>query len=525
VKRLASALAALLLLAPASASAAVHRYAILVGSNDGDAGEVTLRYAESDATRVGKILRDMGEFQPEDVLTLADVTAEDLRRSLIDLNTRIRASSDPSMLFVFYSGHADAEAIHLRGTRLDVSELRNLVYGSPATARILVIDACRSGAVTRVKGGHPGPSFAIDVDEKLTAEGVAILTSSAAGEDSQESDQLGASFFTHFFTSGMLGAADSNGDGIVSLSEAFTYASERTLVATAGTMAGPQHPTYRFDLGGHSDLVLTSPGKQGKRFGVLEFHDGGSYLVQKGGWSGPVVAEVATGAGTRHVALLPGDYYVTFRSPDHLRQGKFDVGAGDTTRVNRGEMGEVAYAQLVRKGGIIAAPRVISSFAGGGIEGSVQKMGAVDFGYAGVRIDQKLLSLEVRVGAGQSHGEVPRPAPQTPVPVDVQHLVGTVGLSRAFDVGRFALGGGAEVGGVRIDRHPPAALRDLISNGYLGGLTASIETRVWKRIYARVDGTGRCYLIPPARPIGSGPSGTLQTRYTAGANASLGFYF
>ncbi len=67
--------------------------------------------------------------------------------------------------------------------------------GSPASVRILIIDACRSGAITRVKGGRPAPPIAVFGDAP-SSEGVIVLTASTAGEDAQESDQLSGSFFT-----------------------------------------------------------------------------------------------------------------------------------------------------------------------------------------------------------------------------------------------------------------------------------------------------------------------------------------
>src|SRR5690349_3160776 len=54
------------------AEAAVRRYALVVGSNEGDASEVRLRYAETDAQRMGRVLREHGEFPPENVLVLVD---------------------------------------------------------------------------------------------------------------------------------------------------------------------------------------------------------------------------------------------------------------------------------------------------------------------------------------------------------------------------------------------------------------------------------------------------------------------
>src|SRR4029077_15943935 len=130
-----------------------------------DRSEVVLRYAESDARRVATVLRAVGGFFPEDITLLPAVGADDVRRALIALNARLRQTGgNRSMLFVFYSGHADADALHLRGTRLGVQELRDLVAGSPADARVLVVDSCRSGALTRVKGGRPTQPFQVQVE-------------------------------------------------------------------------------------------------------------------------------------------------------------------------------------------------------------------------------------------------------------------------------------------------------------------------------------------------------------------------
>ena len=257
--------------APA-ARAAGARYAIVVGDNTGDPGEVALAYAQSDAARVADVLRSVGGFHAEDVALLTAVTADDLRRAVIALNARLRqvgGGGGGAMLLVFYSGHADAEALHLAGTRLGLAELRDLVTGSPADTRVLVVDSCRSGTLTRVKGGRPIPGFDIHVEAPPAAQGLAILTSSAAGEDAQESDQLQASVFTHHLLSALLGAADRDRNGLVTVDEAFAYASERTLASTVSTWPGPQHPTYRLELGGRGDLVLADPGRQSRHRGGL----------------------------------------------------------------------------------------------------------------------------------------------------------------------------------------------------------------------------------------------------------------
>src|SRR5437868_14894755 len=115
------------------------------------------------------------------------------------------------------------------GTQLDLSELEQLVRGSAAGFRLLILDACRAGALARVKGGSPIPPFDIQLGERVAGEGAVFLTSSSASEDSQESDEIKSSFFTHALVSGLLGAADANGDGRVTLAESYRSPSDATL--------------------------------------------------------------------------------------------------------------------------------------------------------------------------------------------------------------------------------------------------------------------------------------------------------
>ena len=87
--------------------------------------------------------------------------------------------------------------------------------------------------------------------------GHAFLTSSSEDEAAQESDRIGASFFTHYLVSGLRGAADVTGEGKVSLNEAYQFAFHETLGRTSETQVGAQHPAYDIELSGTGDVVMT----------------------------------------------------------------------------------------------------------------------------------------------------------------------------------------------------------------------------------------------------------------------------
>ena len=138
--------------------------------------------------------------------------------------------------------------------------------------RLLVVDACRSGAVTRVKGVRKIPEFAIKLEDRVEAEGTAMISSSTAGESSQESDRLRASFFSHHLVNALRGAADRNGDGRVTLSEAYAYSYAQTLRSSGQTLQ-LQHPTYAYDVKGSGDLVLTTLSGAEHNLGRLRLAD------------------------------------------------------------------------------------------------------------------------------------------------------------------------------------------------------------------------------------------------------------
>jgi hypothetical protein len=331
------------------ATAEVVRYAILVGEDQGSPGDRPLRFAETDAERLAEVLTDLGDLPAENQVLLRGKGATAVRRAIITVNDRIRTTrrdGDVTVLMVYYSGHADASALHLSGERLELRELEALVRGSPADVRLLIIDACRSGAITRVKGGHPAP--AVSLDEPLLGEGLVFLTSSAAGEDAQESDEIGGSFFTHFLISGLLGAADTNGDGEVALAEAFEFAREQTIAASSRTLAGTQHPTFRYELRGRGDITLTRPGAAHKR-ATLTLPAGLGWLVIADHAQGRVVAEADAIRAPRLLSLRPGRYFVRGRGADALYEGPIRLDRAQT--IDLASLDRIAYARLVRKGG------------------------------------------------------------------------------------------------------------------------------------------------------------------------------
>lgn len=342
-------------------------WVVAIGNNRGAPDDVPLMYATRDAESLVEVLRQQGQVSSRRISLVLDEQADDARRTLQEINAEIRAQAngEPTALIVFYSGHADAGALKMKGTKFAMDELKTLVEGSPASMRLLVVDACRSGQVTRVKGVTPAESFAIDIQSQSVIEGLAIITSSAAGEVAQESDRLRGSFFTHHLVNALRGAADRDRDGQITLGEAYAYTYTQTLRSSGQTLA-LQHPTYAWEFKGRGDLVLARVTTADGPLAKVRLGKAALYLVTDDHQGGAVVAEVSTPADDMVLLVPAGSYLVQQRNPEEYREYRVRVASGDEVALSKLEYRTVRYDHLVRlRGGERRSVQGLSLLVGG----------------------------------------------------------------------------------------------------------------------------------------------------------------
>jgi len=325
-------------------AAGVTRRALVVGTNDGGGELEPLRYAERDALRFADLLGALGGFEDGELSVLMSPTPEALDAEMARLSAEMEGGGDGLFLF-YYSGHADAAGLLLGDTRYPYDDLKSRIRDVPADLHLGILDACRSGAITRIKGASVSDPFLLE--EGLDAEGEAWLTASAADEDAQESDSLGGSFFTYYLLSGLRGAADTGGDGWVSLGEAYNYAYDRTVARTGGTEGGTQHPTYNFQLQGNGDLRLTSVNEATARVTFPE--DGAGDITVLRQPDNLPVAEVSKVHGkVVSLALEPGRYLLRRRAGGELQEVTLSLSTGSDHVVER--WGSATQELAARKG-------------------------------------------------------------------------------------------------------------------------------------------------------------------------------
>lgn len=397
--------ASLVAILPPQAAAQTARFALVAGNDRGADRHRTLRYAERDARRFAELLIDLGGFAPENVVVLGGETAESFGAALAEIDRRIRQVVPErfprAMLVVYFSGHADGLHLEFGDEKLPYERFRELVTNAAAQVKIAFVDSCQSGALIAPKGGRPGPAFDLVLHDAADAAGTVVVTSSAAGENSQESAEIQGSFFSHYLLSGLRGAADQDQNDRVTLAEVYAYTYDKTVVETSRTLGGTQHPAYQYDLHGRGELVLTdlARGQARLAFGPAL---AGEFLVLRDG-NGEVLAELSKPYGTRRcLSLAAGSYRVALRRGERLFAGKVDLARGEEVRLRAGQLREEgSLLAAVRKGGVGRSG--VSLFVQYGLlSGALDNFAAVHQALVGARIDLGPVSFFPRFGYGEA---------------------------------------------------------------------------------------------------------------------------
>lgn len=314
----------LLLLGALSPSmAGTVRHALVVGANDGGGILEALRYAESDAERVANVLVELGDFDEHLVTVLYRPTQEELRRALAH-HASVGEAYDDDLFLFYYSGHADGAGLRLGDERYYFEALKHDLRVIPSDVRLGILDACRSGSITRSKGAAVTESlFGV---EGSAIEGEAWLTASAPDEQAQESERLRGGFFTHYLLSGMRGAADHD-DGVVELEELYSYTYDRVVEVTGTTGAGTQHPRKDYNLSGQGSLGLTDL-RRADALLVLRAEDAGQIAVFRLPDKQQLAEFHKVADQTMRIAIPPGRYLVRRRYDDATYEANFGLHEG-----------------------------------------------------------------------------------------------------------------------------------------------------------------------------------------------------
>jgi len=332
------------------AEAAPLRILIAAGHRSGSEGERPLLHANRDAERVRDVMVALGGVPKEAAWLLADPTPEELLGAFDAAFTmaRARAPDDVSLLF-YFSGHGDHQRLHLGKRSITLAEIAARIRGIPATVRMAVLDACRSFD-GRTKGMSIDAPFSIAV-APAGATGMAWLHATTDGDVAQESDDLGGAIFTHYWVSGLRGAADADGDRRVTLGESYAFAYNQTLFRSARASGTLQRANAVLDLRESAPVVLTVTSPESS---ALRFPQGADahYLVFLSG-ANALAGELWSSPDRPILLALPAGRYVVQRRLGGARAAALELtlGSSEQRELRPSDFRAVPEEVLVRKGG------------------------------------------------------------------------------------------------------------------------------------------------------------------------------
>lgn len=227
------------------------RWAVVIGISEYQDPEVPeLRYADDDAMAFYNFLTSpaagMGGFNPDNIRLLLneDATYREIRLAFRDF---LKSATEDDVVFIFFAGHGapdrerpedlylvahDTEYASIAGTGFPMEDVNDAIRRTYARTIVSFIDACHSAGV----GGQTGlRAIANPINQAFLGRaerslGVQVsFTASQVNQYSQEGPQWGGGHgvFTYHLLRSLEGAADVDGDGIVTLGESLEWTRDR----------------------------------------------------------------------------------------------------------------------------------------------------------------------------------------------------------------------------------------------------------------------------------------------------------
>jgi HEAT repeat protein len=248
-------------------------WAIVIGINAYQ-NTRNLKYAVNDARAFKDYLKDNVGIPDERIFYLTDQDATKSRiESLLGTTIKRKAARDDTVI-IFYAGHGavepdpsnldgdgfekyllphDADLEDLYSTSISMNDIRTIFTRIRADRLIFIADTCYSGA----SGGRTmtATKTRANLSDKFyerisRGKGRVIISSCSANEVSKEDDNLQHGVFSYYMLEGLKGRADQDSDGIITVSELFSYISRKVPQASGQD----QHPVKKGETEG--ELVI-----------------------------------------------------------------------------------------------------------------------------------------------------------------------------------------------------------------------------------------------------------------------------
>jgi uncharacterized caspase-like protein len=233
-----------------------------------------LKYAVNDAQAFRNYLKSNLRIPDKNIFFLTDekATKENIE-SILGTKLKRKAGKDDTVI-IFYAGHGavetdtsnqdgdgfekyllpyDAKLDDMYMSAISMNDVKTIFQRICSDRLIFIADTCYSGAsggrtmfVSKTRASLSDKFF-----ERISKrKGRVIISSSSANEVSKEDDILKHGIFSYYLLEGLKGKADHDTDGIITVSELFSFLSREVPNATGQD----QHPVRKGETEG--ELVI-----------------------------------------------------------------------------------------------------------------------------------------------------------------------------------------------------------------------------------------------------------------------------
>ena len=210
------------------------RWAVLIGVNGYHESLGALRFSCEDARLMQEtLISEICGFAQDDTLLLTDESPRDRQPTYGNIHSWLASwlghAGKDDMALVYFAGHGrevdgravlapiDATLDSMNMTGIPIAYIRDLLQRSRARQKVLILDACHSGAGR--DAAAMTPTFQTELDE---GEGIYTIASCGADQVSHEWPEKGHGLFTWYLTRAVSQVAPKP-DGIVSLDDVYRW--------------------------------------------------------------------------------------------------------------------------------------------------------------------------------------------------------------------------------------------------------------------------------------------------------------
>ncbi|MBQ6155525.1 MAG: caspase family protein [Bacteroidales bacterium] len=206
-------------------------YAVIIGIADYKEGNSDLTFTTRDAQLFCDFLMSSagGNVPASNIYLLKDSKAT--KNNILYYTRQLfsRASEDDRVIF-FFSGHGCAgyllpyDVTKYGANFLSYEEVKELFRCAKAKTKLMLADACFAGDF---RNSMPKNQKSINTKARKSSD-IAIMLSCSDNEYSMETASLRQGIFSYYLVKGLKGAADRDGNKIITIQELFYYVYKQT---------------------------------------------------------------------------------------------------------------------------------------------------------------------------------------------------------------------------------------------------------------------------------------------------------